>query len=101
MASLFKIKLMVMDFISMLRETDMNLKTMKTKRILVSFEENFTEEEKSSSKMEINTLVISKMEDDQDGVKWSTKISKQSQRLLIQVFMKVSGKEEKETVKVK
>ena len=101
MASLFKIKLMVMDFISMLRETDMNLKTMKTKRILVSFEENFTEEEKSSSKMEINTLVISKMEDDQDGVKWSTKISKQSQRHLIQVSMKVSGKEEKETVKVK
>ena len=92
---------MVMDFISMPKEIDMNLKTMRIKKTQASSEVNFMVEEKLSSKMEINTLVISKMEDDQDGVKWSTKILKLNQKHLIQECMKDFGKEENEMVKAK
>ena len=101
MVSLSKTKQMVMAFTLMQKETDMSLKTMKTKKILASFEENFTEEEKSNLKTEINTLVISKMVDDLDGVKWSMKILKQSQKHLILESTKASGKEANEMAKAK
>jgi len=51
--------------------------------------------------MEISTLAISKMVDDQDGAKWSTKILKQNQKLLILEYMKASGKEANEMAKEK
>lgn len=74
MVNLFRTKQMDMDFTSMLKETDMNPKTMKTKRIQDSSEVSFMEEVRSSLRMETNTLEISKMENVQAGVKWSTKI---------------------------
>lgn len=46
MASLFKTKQMVTGFILMLKVTDMNLKTMKTKRIPDSFEGSCMVEER-------------------------------------------------------
>ena len=89
---------MVMVFTLMLKETDTNLKTMKTKKIQDSFEENFMEGVKLSLRMEINILEISKMENVQDGVKWSTKILKLNLKPSIQEFMKDIGSEASETV---
>lgn len=54
MGSSSKIRQMDMGFTLIHKETDMNLKTTKTRKTQDSFEVNYMEEEKSNLKMEIS-----------------------------------------------
>ena len=101
MGSSSKIRQMDMGFTLIHKETDMNLKTTKTRRTQDSFEVNYMEEAKSNLKMEISISETFEMVNAQDGVKWFTRTLKQRLKLLTLEFMKGFGREAKETVKEK
>lgn len=90
-----------MGFTLIHKETDMNLKTTKTRRTQDSFEVNYMEEEKSNLKMEISISGTFEMVNAQVGAKWFMKTLKQRQRRLTLEFMKAFGREAKEMVKEK